>query len=175
MSQATTVPLAELLRQMRKESLLPPAPRGREPLLDRSGVEALLPHRDPFLFVDQVTALDTDAGLIAARYDLGRARDVLAGHFPGQPVWPGVLQVEAIGQAATILYLRQAGLGAVPRVLATHILSARFMRPITPGDDIEILARVFDDGLFFTAVGQCLQRAAICSVAAVQLLSEADA
>src|SRR5262249_10837202 len=108
-----------------------------------------------------------ERGLIAARYDLGRARDVLAGHFPAYPVWPGVLQVEAVGQAGIVLNLRRAGEAAPPNVALTHVLGARFMRPVLPGGDVEILARVLEDGLFFTIVGQCLRDGAICSVAAV--------
>lgn len=159
--------LLEVLRRAEKEPLLPLEERGRGPALDRAAIEALLPHRDPFLLIDRVTALDLERGLIAARYDLARAEGVFAGHFPAFPVWPGVLQVEAVGQAGIILHLRQSGGAALDSVALTHVLGARFIRPVRPGGDVEVLARVLEDGLFFTIIGQCLRDGEICSVAAV--------
>lgn len=164
--------VAAVLKRAEKEPLLPLAAEAGTPLLDREAVMALLPHRDPFLLVDRVTALDPDEGLIAARYDLARAEGVLAGHFPGQPVWPGVLQIEAIGQAGIVCHLRRSGEGAPPSVALTHVLAARFLRPVRPGGDVVVLARVLEDGLFFTIVGQCLRDGEICSVAAVSGLSD---
>jgi 3-hydroxyacyl-[acyl-carrier-protein] dehydratase len=158
---------AAILRRAEKEPLLDAAARAAGPERDRAAVEGLLPHRDPFLLIDRVTAIDLDQGKIAARYDLGRAAEVLAGHFPGHPVWPGVLQVEAIGQAGIILHLEREGAGGVDDVALTHIRGARFLRPVTPGEDVEVVAQVLPDGLFFTIIGQCLQRGEICSVAAV--------
>ncbi len=172
MTRAIPDEVAAALKRAEKEPLLPPAERGAATLLDRAAVMALLPHRDPFLLVDRVTALDLERGVIAARYDLGRAAPVLAGHFPGQPVWPGVLQVEAIGQAGIVLHLWRSGEGAPPSVALTHVLGARFLRPVLPGGDVEVLARVLEDGLFFTVVGQCLRDGEICSVAAVSGLSD---
>lgn len=162
--------VAQLFRGATKEPLVPLADRGREPILDRKAVEAVLPHRDPFLFIDQVTLLDLEKGLIAARYDLSRAQDVFAGHFPNRPLWPGVLQMEAIGQAGIILYLKRADMSGLSTVTLTHIVGARFMRPVVPGGDVEVLARVLEDGLFFTVVGQCLQDRSVCSIVAATIL-----
>jgi 3-hydroxymyristoyl/3-hydroxydecanoyl-(acyl carrier protein) dehydratase len=139
-------------------------------VLDRDAVERLLPHRDPFLLVDEVRLLDAERGLIAGTYDLDRAAWVFAAHFPGRPMWPGVLQVEAIGQAGCVLYA--AGRGRSMReVSSTSILGARFVRPVVPGGAVEIVARGFEDGLFFTVVGQCLQNGRVCSAAALQALT----
>jgi 3-hydroxyacyl-[acyl-carrier-protein] dehydratase len=133
-------------------------------LVDRAGIERVLPHRDPFLLLDRVTLLDNDR--IAARYDLARARDVLAGHFPGHPVWPGVLQVEAIAQAGCFLQIRSAG-AQTPAVALTHVLGAQFIRPVEPGGEVEIQATVLEEGMLFTVVGQCLRRGEVCSAAVV--------
>jgi len=153
-----------------KAPLAPREKRGAASVLDRKEIEAILPHRAPFLFVDCVSLLDLQGGIIATRYALSQASAVLAGHFPNHPVWPGTLQVEAIAQAGGLLYLKQAGPPAVQRVTLTRILTARFIRPVLPGTDLEIIARVLDDGLFFTAVGQCLQDELVCSVAAMTSL-----
>lgn len=159
--------VAELLRLAEKEPLVPAERRALGPSLDRAAIQAALPHRDPFLLIDRVTALDLEEGSVAARFDLARSREVLAGHFPDHPVWPGVLQIEAVGQAGILLVLRRAGEERPPSVALTHVLGARFMRPVLPGGDVEVLARVLEDGLFMTIIGQCLRDGEICSVAAV--------
>jgi 3-hydroxyacyl-[acyl-carrier-protein] dehydratase len=170
MTWAMSEEVAMIFRAAEKEPVMPFADRGRAPILDRSAIEAVLPHRAPFLFVDRVTALDLDRGLIVAGYDLAQTKDVFAGHFPNRPIWPGVLQIEAIGQAGCLLYLKRAEASARIGVTVTHILGARFIRPITPGSDVEVLAHGREDGLFFTIVGQCLQNGAICSIAAVTII-----
>ena len=120
-----------------------------------------------------MTQIDFEEGIIAARHDLSRAQDVLAGHFPNHPVWPGVLQVEAIGQAGIFLVLKREGVVEPLHVILTHILGARFIRPILPGGEVEIQAKVLDDdGLLFTVAGQCIQGGEVCSVAALTNLYE---
>jgi 3-hydroxymyristoyl/3-hydroxydecanoyl-(acyl carrier protein) dehydratase len=161
----------DVLRRAQKEPLIPRAERLRGPSLDRAAIEALLPHRGTMLLLDRVEALDVERGLVAARFDLGRARDVFNGHFPGRPVFPGVLQVEAIGQAGIVLLARRAGAPA-EGVALTHVLGARFLAPIGPEGDLEVLARVLEDGLFFTIVGQCVRGDEVRSVAAVSGLSD---
>lgn len=151
--------------------MIPAAERRRGPTLDRGEVRRLIPHRDPFLFVDRITCVDRDGSTIVCRYDLGSAAALVAGHFPSRPVWPGVLQIEAIGQAGLCLaaLLHGAGTNEGARGLAlTHVLGARFVRPVTPAGDLEVVSRMLPDGLFTIFVGQCLQRDAVCCVAAVR-------
>jgi 3-hydroxyacyl-[acyl-carrier-protein] dehydratase len=141
--------------------------------IERRAIEAILPHRDPFLFVDEVVDLDKKSGTIRARYELSRAREVFRGHFPALPVFPGVLQIEAMAQAGIVLRALLAGAGSLESVALTHVLAARFMRPVTPdkAPQLELAARVLEDGLFFTVVGQCLLGGEICSAAAVSGLA----
>ena len=135
-------------------------------MIERAGVEALLRWRDPFLLIDRVTRLDFDGGLVVARYDLARAADVFAGPFPARPMYPGVLHIEAIGQAGILLGVL-AGEDRPASISLTHVRAARFLRPIGPGGELEIVARIFDDGLFLTVVGQCLVDGEVCSAAAL--------
>lgn len=160
---------AEVYRVAEKQPLLAPRPTGT--VMDRAQILALIPHRDPFLLVDRVTHLDRETPLIVACYDLARAQPILAGHFPGRPMLPGVLQVEAIGQAATILGLTCWGRpDELDSVALTHVRAARFIRPVGPGGELELVVRVFDDGLFMTAVGQTLQAGVVCAAMAASIL-----
>jgi 3-hydroxyacyl-[acyl-carrier-protein] dehydratase len=132
------------------------------PALGQTEIESLLPQRSPFLFVDEVVALDEELGLVATRYNPARWPEVLDAHFPGQPMWPGVLQIEAVGQAGLLLTRRRHGTRAIA-VLA-EVMRSAFLRPILPGDgDVTVVARVVEDGFFFLVVGQCLCNGVVCS------------
>jgi 3-hydroxyacyl-[acyl-carrier-protein] dehydratase len=158
--------VVSVLRSAEKHRL---APTGDGlPVLDRAGIEALVPHRGDALLLDRVTALDAVRGTVVARYDLDRAAAALAGHFPGHAVWPGTAQVEAIGQAGLVFVRATASPGpAVTEVSLARILGARLMRAVRPPADVEIVARVMEDGLFTIVVGQCLVDGSVCSVAAL--------
>jgi 3-hydroxyacyl-[acyl-carrier-protein] dehydratase len=158
------------------EPLLERSERARGPLLDDAAIRALVPHRHPFLFVDRVTRLDPVNGLIVGRYDIRRDSSLLAVHFPGRPVWPGVLQVEAVGQVGLCLVRAIQGVSEEAPGAGFHltdVLSARFAIPVTPGPDVEIVACIVPDGLFTIVVGQCLQRDHVCSAVALRGLEGA--
>jgi 3-hydroxyacyl-[acyl-carrier-protein] dehydratase len=168
MSETLQPDVLELLREAEKRPWIAPSLRRRAPVLDRAAIENVLPHRGLFLLLDQVNLLDLEISTVVARYALSRGEEIFAGHFPFRPVWPGVLQIEAIAQAGILLFVRLTGQADVSRVVLTHILKARFIQAVVPGGDIEIVARVFEEGLFFTVVGQCLQNDRVCSVAALR-------
>jgi 3-hydroxyacyl-[acyl-carrier-protein] dehydratase len=155
--------VAELFHRAEKQPLV--VERGTTVVLDRAGIERHLPTRDPFLMLDRVTLLDFERPVIVARYDLSRARAVFAGHFPGYPLYPGVLQIETIGQAGIVLDAVRANTSG--RFALTHVLAARFLRPVLPGGDLEVISQILEDGLFRTVVGQVLREGQICAVAAV--------
>lgn len=170
--------IVTMLRAAARRPLLGAAERRGGPTLDRRDVEGLLPHRGPLLLIDRIEHVDRTTATIVCRYDLERAAPILEGHFPGRPMWPGVLQVEAIGQAGVCLVRLLSdppsprSRGEAPRFVLTHILGAEFVRPVTPTGDVQIVARASFDGLFVVLVGQCLQHEVVCCAAAVRGISE---
>ncbi len=110
-----------------------------EPLvapLSRAELEAVLPHRDPFLLIDEVLELDPGSRVVA-RKAVRPDEWYLAGHFPGRPIMPGVLIVEAMAQTGAVAVLAQPeNRGRV--ALFAGIDAVRFKRIVEPGDELEL-------------------------------------
>jgi 3-hydroxyacyl-[acyl-carrier-protein] dehydratase len=104
--------------------------------LDRAGIEAILPHREPFLLIDEVLELEPGARVLARK----RVRPdewYLRGHFPGRPVMPGVLIVEAMAQTGAVAVLaEEENRGRL--ALFAGIDDTRFKRIVEPGDELEL-------------------------------------
>ncbi|HEY7136739.1 MAG TPA: 3-hydroxyacyl-ACP dehydratase FabZ [Acidimicrobiia bacterium] len=97
---------------------------------------ALLPHRPPFRFVDRVVTLDPGHA-IEATYRVTGEEAFLAGHFPGNPVFPGVIQLEALAQAGAIAVLAdERYAGKLP--LFGGVEGVRFRRLVRPGDELTL-------------------------------------
>ena len=96
----------------------------------------VLPHRPPFLFVDEITALEPGEQAIGT-WTLTGEEDFFAGHFPGRPTLPGVLMCEAIAQVGAVALLTdERYAGKLP--LFGGLDSARFRRQVGPGDTLEL-------------------------------------
>jgi 3-hydroxyacyl-[acyl-carrier-protein] dehydratase len=100
--------------------------------LDKKGIEALIPHRDPFLLIDRITELEPGVRAVGEHTFTGQEW-YQAGHFPGNPIVPGVILVESCAQVATVLAMSlpeyRDGLG-----LFAGIEEMRFKRMVKPGD-----------------------------------------
>ena len=96
-------------------------------------VLAALPHRYPMLLVDRVKSIDLGEKIHAVKA-VSFNEDFFQGHFPGQPIMPGVLQIEALAQAAGVLGIETFELaGSGKLVLFMAIENAKFRSPVTPG------------------------------------------
>jgi 3-hydroxyacyl-[acyl-carrier-protein] dehydratase len=109
------------------------APRAAIGPLDIRRVMAALPHRYPMLLVDRVESLDPDKGIVATKA-VTINESFFQGHFPGRPIMPGVLIVEALAQAAGVLAVESLGLADSGKlVYFMAIESAKFRVPVEPG------------------------------------------
>jgi 3-hydroxyacyl-[acyl-carrier-protein] dehydratase len=108
--------------------------------LGRREIQDILPHREPFLLLDEVLELDPGSRVVARKL----VRDdewYLAGHFPGNPIMPGVLMVEALAQAGALAVLsEEENRGKL--ALFAGIDDVRFKRIVRPGDELELTCEV---------------------------------
>lgn len=106
--------------------------------LDITQIQKMLPHRYPFLFIDRVIGWEAEK-TIHARKLVSFSDPILQGHFPGNPIVPGVVQVEAMAQAAALLaQLSDAFDPQTQLCLFMGIQEAKFRAPVTPGDVLDI-------------------------------------
>jgi 3-hydroxyacyl-[acyl-carrier-protein] dehydratase len=100
-------------------------------------IEALIPHRWPFLLVDRIVEYDVEAKRIVGIKGVTATEWFFQGHFPGLPVMPGVLQVEALAQTMAVYVAKQPGFG--DRIgLFAGIDETRFKRIVVPGDTLRL-------------------------------------
>jgi 3-hydroxyacyl-[acyl-carrier-protein] dehydratase len=105
--------------------------------LDINDIQRLLPHRFPFLLIDRIVDLDRKKRIVAIK-NVTINEPFFAGHFPGAPVMPGVLIVEAMAQAGGVLLFTEVEDRESKLVLFTGIERAKFRRPVVPGDQLRI-------------------------------------
>ncbi|RRA47935.1 3-hydroxyacyl-[acyl-carrier-protein] dehydratase FabZ [Acidipila sp. EB88] len=110
---------------------------------DIAAIMALLPHRYPFLLVDRVLEVEPKKRIVV-RKCVTINEPFFQGHFPGYPIMPGVLQVEAIAQAGGLLILLEYDRPGDTLMLFTGVERAKFRRPVVPGDVLEIEATILN-------------------------------
>ncbi len=113
-----------------------------KPLMDIGAIQAILPHRYPFLLVDRVLSMDPGKTLVAVK-GVTANEDFFNGHFPGHPVMPGVLILEALAQAAGLLAKSSMPEDTSMKVVYLMAIdNARFRKPVVPGDRLELHVEV---------------------------------
>ena len=163
-----------VLRQHRKKPLARPEDLPVRLRTGREELQRILPHREPFLLVDELTGLDPREGLVAGSRTIASDDPVFRGHFPGFPVYPGVLEVEMIGQLGLCLHYfletdrTEIAPDARPvQIRATRTIGAYYLEPLPPGAEVELIAKKLEyDGLFARIIGQVLLDGKVSCVAA---------
>ena len=110
-------------------------------ILDSVAIQKILPHRHPFLLVDKVVELEPRVRIVGVK-QVTINEPFFSGHFPGAPVMPGVLQIEALAQLGAILVLREFEDRENKIPFFSGIEKAKFRRPVVPGDTLmlEVIA-----------------------------------
>ena len=106
-------------------------------ILDSLAIQEILPHRYPFLLVDKIIELEPRVRIVGIK-QVTINEHFFVGHFPGAPVMPGVLQIEALAQVGAILALREFEDRESKIPFFTGIDNAKFRRPVVPGDTLRL-------------------------------------
>ncbi|HEY0134069.1 MAG TPA: 3-hydroxyacyl-ACP dehydratase FabZ family protein [Nannocystis sp.] len=154
--------LEALVKTYRRRPVFTPGEGTTTVEFGRAEIERMLPHREPFLLVDSVQQVDLGQSAIAGRLTIDPQDPVFRGHFPGDPVYPGVLQVEAIGQCGIVLQnlisrdSTSVGEDVRPRPLRLlKVHHALFQGAVRPGEWVTLLARSLDQSDYVsTCIGQ---------------------
>ena len=133
------------------ESAIPARPRAhsdaahketpQKPLLDIAQIQAILPHRYPFLLIDRVIEIERKQRIVAIK-NITANEPFFQGHFPGYPIVPGVLMVEAMAQAGGALLLTEIPDREHKLMVFTGIERAKFRKPVVPGDQVRFEVEV---------------------------------
>lgn len=108
-------------------------------MMDRSEIERLIPHRHPFLWIDQITELEPGTHCVALKY-VDASEPFFAGHFPAQAVLPGVFLIEAVAQTSGVMLGAAAPQSkGVPKLAAVNRF--KFLKVVKPGSELRIETR----------------------------------
>jgi len=136
-------------------------------LPDITQIQTLIPHRYPFLLVDKVVSIDYEAQKIVATKNVSINEPFFQGHFPGQPIMPGVLIIEAMAQAGGVLTQMTLGRDAQSKLFyMVKVDKARFTRKVVPGDVLEMhvqIKRVIRNMAVYDCVAYVDGEAAACA------------
>lgn len=111
--------------------------------LNYQDISALLPHRYPFLLVDRVVGINAEAKSIEAYKNVTANEEFFNGHFPNNPIMPGVLQIEALAQAGVLLAMKIGVANPeTDLLLFTGINKAKFRGTVVPGDRLDLQVSV---------------------------------
>src|SRR5579863_10139766 len=108
-------------------------------VIDRIEIEALIPHRPPFLWIDRVEELEPGVRCVAVKF-VDPANPIFAGHFPAKPILPGVLLIEAVAQTAGVMLgsVASDGTAGTGVGLLAAVNRFKFLKAVTPGQEMRI-------------------------------------
>ena len=114
--------------------------------INKDDIKRYLPHREPFLFIDEVVDIK-DNEIIHAKKIISEDEYFLEGHFPGNPIFPGVIIIEALGQASGILGFTT--MNKTPEEGSIYVLAGvdkvRFRKRVRPGDTVDLFSKVVSE------------------------------
>jgi 3-hydroxyacyl-[acyl-carrier-protein] dehydratase len=162
--------LKGIIRSGTRRPLWQPSVSARDVDIAGDKITRIIPHRDPFLFVDKITGIDLECARLRGERFIDPDDPVFLGHFPGHPVYPGALLLETIAQFGlcvlyftcnrTLAVLKDAQ-PADPRLI--RISEASFRLEVGPGDKLVVTAAVYDQNDYTaTCIGQVMKGDAIC-------------
>ncbi len=103
-------------------------------MMEQAEIEKLIPHRPPFLWIDRVVELEPGSRCVAI-LNVSAENPVFGGHFPGRPIFPGVLMIEAVAQTAAVMLGAE---GPAASALLASVNRFKFLRPVIPGECLRI-------------------------------------
>jgi beta-hydroxyacyl-ACP dehydratase FabZ len=137
-------------------------------MLDINEIKKIIPHRYPFLLVDKIIECDDDANIVGIK-SVTMNEPFFQGHFPGFPVMPGVLIVEAMAQVACILAMRVLKKEGSASVFFTGIDGVKFRKPVIPGDVLRLeLTKTKQRGELFRFDGKALVEEQVVTQGSIQ-------
>ena len=104
-------------------------------MIERSEIEKMIPHRAPFLFIDRVEELEPGVRCVAWMW-MEPVEAIFAAHFPGRPILPGVIMIEAVAQTAAIMMSAATSRGAVGETLLAAVNRFKFLKPNVHGQQV---------------------------------------
>lgn len=106
-------------------------------ILDSIAIQRILPHRYPFLMVDQILEMERFKRVVGIK-NVTTNESFFQGHFPGQPIFPGVLIIESMAQTGGLLLLQEVPDRETKLLYFVAVDDARFRRPVVPGDQLRL-------------------------------------